>query len=94
MISLIPPLVVAAFPSLTFVGPSLLVLGMILVIVIGWRSSFRQSKYGTFAQWVEPSKFAKMEISQSERMQLAMSGCILLSGLLAMVAQVLRLNFV
>lgn len=89
---LVPPLIVSIFPTLAFVGPLLLVLGVIVVILVAWRSSLRQSKYGMFAQWIEPSKFVKMELNSNEKKQLKVAGGILLSGFIVMAIIMLRLR--
>lgn len=68
----------------------MLVLGFIAIIMIGWRSSFRQNKYGMLAQWIEPSKFVKMEFEQREVSQLKIAGSFILSGILSMLVSVLR----
>lgn len=88
---LVPPAIVAVFPMLSFVGPLLLVLGLIGVILIAWRSSLRQSKYGMFAQWIETSKFIKMELNPSEIKQLKIAGGFVLSGLIVMAVLMLQL---
>jgi hypothetical protein len=89
---LVPPLIVAAFPPLSFIGPLLIVLGLIIVILIAWRTSSRQSKYGMFAQWIEPSKFVRMELNLIEIKQLKIAGGILLSGLIVMAIIMLRIR--
>ena len=88
---LVPPMMVAMFPQLFFVGPFMLILGFIIVILIGWRTSFRQSKYGVFAQWIEPSKFVRMELNSNEINHLKIAGGILLSGLIVMAITLFRI---
>ena len=73
---LVLPLTVLVFPQLSFVGPVSMILGFMMAILLGWRTSLRQSKYGIFAEWFETSKFIKMELNRDEINQLKIAGVI------------------
>jgi len=89
-VSLLPSIVVIAFPRFSLLGPLLMFAGFLVLIVSSLASSFKRHKYGPFAQWIEPTKYCSMQFTDPELWFFKLSGCIALGGILAVGALLLK----
>jgi hypothetical protein len=76
-----PSVLVLLVPQLNIVGPTLLVAGFGSLILFFLAFSFRRSKAGPFAQWIQPG--SNLSFAEQESLLLRVSACLGLGGALA-----------
>jgi len=81
-----PAILVLLLPQLQIIAPTLLVAGFGALILCFLFFSFRRSKAGPFAQWIQPAKFFGMTFTKQELLTLRLSACVGLGGALAVAA--------
>lgn len=81
--ALSPSMLVLLLPRLHVIAPTLLFVGFGSLILCALIFSFRRSRAGPFAQWMEPAKFFGMAFTNREVLMLRISACVGLGGTLA-----------
>ena len=84
-----PSALVVLLPQAHFVAPALLIGGFASLILCFLLFSFRRSRAGPFAQWIQPAKFFGMVFTKRELLMLRISACVALGGALAVGALLL-----
>ena len=86
LVILIAPAVIARIvPWFIYMSVFLLFGGMMIVVVVLLRSTFRQDKRGIFLQYSDPDKLLRMKPSESELRLIGIGICCLLSAFLVML---------
>ena len=79
----LPAIVVLLLPQTQIIAPALLVAGFGSLILCFLFFSFKRSKAGPFAQWIQPANFFRMTFTRRELFTLRVSACVGLGGALA-----------
>lgn len=75
----------------SYIGIALLLISFIVLIVIGYKVSFRVHDYGIFAWWINPGKLFSAELNEAEKRVLLFAIVLVASVFVAILIKTLYL---